>query len=46
MSGHLRQGSGAQDCLFCKIIAGQIPGSVIYQDDAVVAGRGLSWPPG
>ncbi|HVH57016.1 MAG TPA: histidine triad nucleotide-binding protein [Vicinamibacterales bacterium] len=25
------------DCLFCKIIAGEIPGSVVYQDDRVVA---------
>ncbi len=25
------------DCLFCKIIAGEIPGSIVYQDDRVVA---------
>jgi histidine triad (HIT) family protein len=25
------------DCLFCKIIAGQIPGSIVYQDERVVA---------
>jgi histidine triad (HIT) family protein len=25
------------DCLFCKIIAGQIPASIVYQDDSVVA---------
>jgi histidine triad (HIT) family protein len=25
------------DCLFCKIIAGQIPGSIVYQDDEMVA---------
>ena len=24
------------DCLFCKIIAGDIPGNVIYKDDRVV----------
>jgi histidine triad (HIT) family protein len=25
------------DCLFCKIIAGQIPGAIVYEDDRVVA---------
>jgi histidine triad (HIT) family protein len=25
------------DCLFCRIIAGEIPGSIVYQDDHVVA---------
>ena len=25
------------DCLFCKIIAGEIPGTILYQDDHVVA---------
>lgn len=25
------------DCLFCKIIAGEIPGTILYQDDRVVA---------
>lgn len=25
------------DCLFCKIISGEIPGSIVYQDDRVVA---------
>ncbi|MHB1949367.1 MAG: histidine triad nucleotide-binding protein [Gammaproteobacteria bacterium] len=25
------------DCLFCKIIAGEIPAKMIYQDDNVVA---------
>jgi histidine triad (HIT) family protein len=24
------------DCLFCKIIAGQIKGAIVYQDDTVV----------
>jgi histidine triad (HIT) family protein len=31
-----------QDCLFCKIIAGQIPGSIVYQDDRVVAFRDIN----
>jgi len=25
------------DCLFCKIIKGEIPGSIIYRDDRIVA---------
>jgi histidine triad (HIT) family protein len=25
------------DCLFCKILAGEIPASVVYEDDHVVA---------
>lgn len=25
------------DCLFCKIIAGEIPGKCVYEDDAVYA---------
>lgn len=25
------------DCVFCKIIAGEIPAKIIYQDDAIVA---------
>jgi histidine triad (HIT) family protein len=27
----------ATDCLFCKIIAGEIPASVVYRDEQVVA---------
>jgi histidine triad (HIT) family protein len=25
------------NCLFCKIIAGEIPGTIVHQDDSVVA---------
>ena len=25
------------DCLFCKIIAGQIPGKIVHQDETLVA---------
>jgi histidine triad (HIT) family protein len=25
------------DCLFCKLIAGEIPGAIVYQDDTLVA---------
>ena len=26
-----------QDCIFCKIIKGEIPANIIYQDDKVIA---------
>ena len=26
-----------ENCLFCKIIAGQIPGKIVYQDDDIFA---------
>ena len=30
------------DCLFCRIIAGQIPGAIVYQDDRVVAFKDIN----
>ena len=32
----------AIDCLFCKIIAGQIPATVVYRDERVVAIRDIN----
>jgi histidine triad (HIT) family protein len=29
------------DCIFCKIIAGEIPSDLIYQDDQIVAFRDI-----
>jgi len=29
------------DCLFCKIIAGQIPSSTLYEDDTIFAFRDI-----
>lgn len=31
-----------EDCIFCKIVAGEIPADIVYEDDAVVAFRDLS----
>lgn len=30
------------DCLFCKIIAGQIPSTKVYEDDTVLAFRDIA----
>ena len=30
------------DCLFCKIIAGEIPGAKVYEDDCVFAFRDIN----
>lgn len=30
------------DCLFCKIIAGEIPSTKVYEDDAVLAFRDIA----
>lgn len=30
------------DCLFCRIVAGGIPATLVYQDDAVVAFRDIN----
>jgi len=29
------------DCIFCKIVSGEIPGDIVYQDDGVLAFRDL-----
>jgi len=30
------------DCIFCKIIAGEIPSDIVYQDEEVVAFRDIN----
>lgn len=30
------------ECLFCKIVAGQIPGAIVYQDDRLVAFKDIN----
>ena len=30
------------NCVFCKIIAGEIPGSFVHQDDSIVAVRDIN----
>jgi histidine triad (HIT) family protein len=30
------------DCLFCNIIAGQIPASIVYQDDRMIAFKDIN----
>ena len=31
-----------QHCLFCKIVAGEIPAAIVYQDDRTVAFRDIN----
>lgn len=30
------------DCIFCQIVAGKIPGDIVYQDEAVMAFRDIN----
>jgi histidine triad (HIT) family protein len=30
------------DCVFCKIIAGEIPAEILYQDDEIIAFRDIN----
>lgn len=30
------------DCIFCKIVAGEIPADILYQDDEVIAFRDIN----
>lgn len=32
----------AQDCIFCKIVAGEIPSSKVYEDENVLAFRDIN----
>ncbi len=36
MSGNLGE-SGVQDCIFCRIVRGEIPSKKVYEDDLVLA---------
>jgi histidine triad (HIT) family protein len=33
--------SGSEDCLFCKIVSGEIPGDIVLKNDEVVAFRDI-----
>ena len=30
------------DCIFCRIVAGELPGDILYQDDEVMAFRDIN----
>lgn len=32
----------AEDCIFCKIAAGEIPADVVYEDDHILAFRDIN----
>ena len=31
-----------KDCIFCRIVAGEVPGDILYQDDHLVAIRDIN----
>ena len=31
----------SEDCLFCKIVAGEVPSTTVYQDDDIIAFRDI-----
>lgn len=33
---------GRMDCIFCKIVAGEIPADILYQDEGVIAFRDIN----
>ncbi|WP_406568086.1 histidine triad nucleotide-binding protein [Caldinitratiruptor microaerophilus] len=33
--------NGLEDCVFCKIVRGELPASKVYEDDAVLAFRDI-----
>lgn len=37
-----RKGTGMDDCIFCKIAAGEIPATVVYEDERVLAFEDLN----
>ena len=32
----------SQECIFCKIIAGDLPAKLVYEDDSVIAFNDIS----
>jgi len=39
---HSNGGDGMTDCVFCKIVAGEIPAKVVFEDEAVLAFEDLN----
>ena len=39
---NIPKGSNNMDCLFCKIIAGEIPSKKVYEDDMILAFHDIS----
>lgn len=42
MSGETAASAMSTDCLFCRIVAGEIPSDKLYEDDVVVAIRDIA----
>jgi len=37
-----KEGTLASECLFCRIVAGDIPAAIVHQDDEIVAFRDIN----
>ena len=42
MDGHGRPAGPRPDCLFCRIVAGEIPAELVHSDDLVIAIRDIA----
>ena len=42
LGSYSAQGGRGMECIFCKIVAGQIPSDVVYTDDRVIAFRDIN----
>ncbi len=41
-TGRFRKGGKVENCIFCRIVAGEVPSEILYQDDEVIAFRDIN----
>src|SRR5687768_2741583 len=37
-----RSGGCVADCLFCRVVAGEIPAAIVYQDERIIAFKDIN----